>query len=155
MVEEAKEEDGPQLLEILKKTEVFNLAEIECVEELWKEYLAKGKASGYEFLVYRENGRVVGFICFGPRPLTCGTFDLYWIAVSSEARRRGIGKLLVAKMEEEVKAMGGRLILVETSGTPYYAPARKFYEACGYRLQAKIPDFYSPGDDLLIYAKRL
>jgi ribosomal protein S18 acetylase RimI-like enzyme len=58
-------------------------------------------------------------------------------------------------MEEEVKRMGGRLILVETSGPPSYAPARKFYEACGYRLQATIPDFYAPGDDLLIYAKRL
>jgi len=58
-------------------------------------------------------------------------------------------------MEEEVKRMGGRLILVETSGTTSYAPARKFYEVCGYSLQAKIPDFYSPGDDLLIYVKRL
>ncbi len=155
MVEEAREEDGPQLLEIVKEAGVFKPIEIECVEELWKEYLAKGKASGYEFLVYRENGRAIGFICFGPRPLTFGTFDLYWIAVSSEARRRGIGRLLVARMEEEVKRMGGRLILVETSGTPSYAPARKFYEACGYRLQATIPDFYAPGDDLLIYAKRL
>jgi len=45
--------------------------------------------------------------------------------------------------------------LVEISGALSYTPARKFYEACGYRLQATILVFYSPGDDLLIYVKYL
>ncbi len=155
MVEEAREEDGPQILEIAEKAGVFKPCELECVGELWKEYLSRGKASGYRFLVCRENGHVVGFACFGPHPLTCGCFDLYWIAVEPEFRGKGIGKLLMAVVEEEVKAHGGRLIVVETSGTGPYVPARRLYEACGYRLQAIIPDFYAPGDDLLIYVKNL
>ncbi len=155
MVEEAREEDGPQILEIAEKAGVFKPSEVECVREIWNEYTSKGKASGYEFLVYRCNRAVAGFACFGPRPLTSGCFDLYWIAVAPDHRRRGIGKELLLRVEEKVRAMGGRLICVETSGTAPYGPARHLYEESGYRLQAVIPDFYAPGDDLLIYVKRL
>jgi len=47
------------------------------------------------------------------------------------------------------------MVLVETSGTPAYTPARRFYESCGYRYEAVIHDFYAPGDDLIIFGKFL
>lgn len=127
-----------------------------CVEELWNEYRDKGaEASGYNFLVYRAGGRVLGYACFGPHPLTQGTFDLYWIAVDPTARRRGVGRALLSQVEAEVRARAGRLLLIETSGTPEYAPTRRFYVSCGYPCIATIPDFYAPGDDLLFFCKRL
>jgi len=127
--------------------------ELACVQELWEAYRQKGEASGYIFLVCREEGRVVGFLCFGPTPLTIGTFDLYWIAVDPAVRGQGIGHALMDRMEQEVARRDGRLILVETSGTPAYAEARRFYESCGYHYQAVVHDFYRPGDDLLIFGK--
>lgn len=154
-IKEASEEDEPLILEIARKVGVFKPEEIKTLGEVLKEYLNKGKASGYEFLVYRRNGRVAGFACFGPHPLTSGTFDLYWISVAPEAQKKGIGKLLITEVEKRVKAQNGRLIVVETSGTPPYFPARKFYEACGFSLKTVIPDFYAPGDDLLIFVKKL
>lgn len=126
-----------------------------CVEELWNEYLGKGEASGYTFLIYRDGDQVLGYACFGPHPLTQGTFDLYWIAVDPAARQRGIGRALLSRVETEIRALAGRLLLIETSGTPDYAAARGFYTACGYDQEAVIRHFYAPGDDLFIFGKRL
>jgi hypothetical protein len=58
-------------------------------------------------------------------------------------------------VEAEVQALGGRLLLVETSSTPAYAAARWFYESSGYRCEATIHDFYALGDDLVIFSKDL
>jgi ribosomal protein S18 acetylase RimI-like enzyme len=96
-----------------------------------------------------------GYACFGPHSLTQGTYDLYWIVVDPTAQGHGIGHALLARVEAEVQARGGRLLLVETSGTPAYAPARRFYESSGYRCEAVVHDFYAPGDDLLIFSKDL
>jgi ribosomal protein S18 acetylase RimI-like enzyme len=155
MIEIALEQDGPQILELTAAAGTFKPVELVCVEELWNAYLKQGEASGYLFYVYREGQRVLGYTCFGPHPLTEGTFDLYWIAVDPAHRGRGIGRALVERTEAEVKLRSGRLLLVETSGTPAYGPARRFYEDCGYHYQAVIHDFYAPGDDLIVFGKTL
>jgi ribosomal protein S18 acetylase RimI-like enzyme len=127
-----------------------------CVEELWNEYQSDLEASGYVFLVYRaDDESVAGYACFGPHPLTEGTYDLYWIAVDPAARGRGIGHALLSHSEREVCARGGRMLLIETSNTPTYAAARALYGSGGYHVEACVHDFYAPGDDLLIYAKLL
>jgi ribosomal protein S18 acetylase RimI-like enzyme len=51
--------------------------------------------------------------------------------------------------------MSGRLLIVETSSSPEYEPARRFYESHGYRRQATVEDFYDEGDHLVLYSKRL
>ena len=71
------------------------------------------------------------------------------------AQRRGIGHALLARVEAEVQARGGRLLLIETSSTAPYAPARRLYETSGYHCEAVIRDFYAPGDDLIIFRKEL
>jgi len=48
-----------------------------------------------------------------------------------------------------------RLIVVETAGRADYAATRGFYESRGYRPTARIPEFYAPGDDLVVYTKQL
>jgi ribosomal protein S18 acetylase RimI-like enzyme len=122
---------------------------------LWTAYQQHGEASGYVFLIYREGEEVLGFACFGPHPLTEGTFDLYWICTAREARGRGIGGALLVRVEAEVRARGGRLLVVETSSTPDYSSARCFYERYGYRYESVVRDFYAPDDDLILYAKPL
>jgi ribosomal protein S18 acetylase RimI-like enzyme len=87
--------------------------------------------------------------------LTLGTFDLYWIAVDPVERGRGIGGALLAHVEAEIQARGGRMILIETSDTQPYTNARHFYERNGYHYEASIRDFYAPGDSLVFFAKSL
>ncbi len=99
-------------------------------------------------------GRLVGWICWGPTPCTLGTYDLYWMAVDPAGQRAGIGTALLAEMERRLTGHG-RLIVVETAGRADYADTRRFYQARGYRPTARIPDFYAPGDDLVVYTKAL
>jgi ribosomal protein S18 acetylase RimI-like enzyme len=50
---------------------------------------------------------------------------------------------------------GARRVVVETSGRPDYARARRFYEASGYREVGRIADFYADGDSCVFYSKEL
>ena len=149
-------QDGAQIHAINANTTVFNQEEVECVDELWEEYLSQGsERSGYYFIVEKEADHVLGYACFGPRSLTSGTFDLYWIAVDPEARGGGIGRLLLSASEDAVRELGGRLLVLETSGLPAYVPTRNFYLSNGYALEATLKDFYKEGDDLVIFTKHL
>jgi ribosomal protein S18 acetylase RimI-like enzyme len=157
MIVTAGPQDGPFIHDITAHAGVFSQEEVECVDELWEEYSTQGSAKcGYFFIVDREeDGRVLGYACYGPRALTDGTYDLYWIAVDSQGRRGGVGRGLLSATEAAVKQLGGRLLFVETSGLPKYAPTRAFYLGTGYTEEAIIKDFYAPGDDLFIYTKHL
>ncbi len=98
---------------------------------------------------------VVGYICFGPTPMTDGTYDLYWIASDPAVRGQGVGAALISAMEGDLRKRQGRAIRVETSAMEAYGPTRGFYAAMLYKEEARFRDFYKPGDDLIILAKRL
>jgi ribosomal protein S18 acetylase RimI-like enzyme len=156
MITVAVQADGPQIHAIDANTSVFSPEEVECVDEMYAEYLAQGaELSGYSFIVSKEDERVLGYACYGPRALADRTFDLYWIAVDPNARGGGVGKKLLAAAEDAVRSLGGRLLIVETSSLPKYESTRAFYHATNYLLEATLKDFYSDGDDLVIFTKRL
>ena len=108
----------------------------------------------YIALAAEADGRVVGWICWGPTPCTLGTWDLYWMAVDPTLQGTGVGTALIREMEHRLAGLA-RMIVVETAGRADYAGTRAFYEARGYRAVATIPDFYAPGDDQIAYVKYL
>ncbi|MGB9837060.1 MAG: GNAT family N-acetyltransferase [Candidatus Saccharicenans sp.] len=146
--------DRQPVLELIRATGFFTPEEVQVAEELIDIYLNQPEQRDY-FIVVVENeqGRVAGYMTYGPTPLTEGTWDLYWIAVSPSDQGKGYGQQLVRWLEEEVKKRNGRLILIETSSQAKYEPTRKFYEKLGYTEVARIPDFYRPGDDRVIFGK--
>ncbi|MEM3045273.1 MAG: GNAT family N-acetyltransferase [Candidatus Bathyarchaeia archaeon] len=149
-----KEGDAPHVIEILRRVGVFREREIEVAAELINAYV-KGADKDYLVYVAECNGRIAGYICFGPTPLTDGVFDVYWIAVDPRFQERGIGRRLISCAEEYARSRGGRKIMVETSSRREYGPARSLYEEMGYREAARILDFYSQGDTKIIYEKGL
>ena len=98
---------------------------------------------------------VAGYVCYGPSPMTEGTWDLYWIVTHPEARGRGVAGALVGAMEAELSCAGARLIRVETSEQELYEAAHRFYVRYQYPEVARLDDFYKPGDALIIMVKRL
>ena len=148
-------EDKPRVTEILRGTPEFKPFEVAVAEELIDSYLDDAVGSGYHILVAEVDSTVAGYICYGPTPLTEGTWDIYWMAVASEKQGRGIGSALMESAEREIVRDKGRLAIIETSSTPVYEKTRHFYISHGYEIVARIPDFYAPGDDKLILQKRL
>jgi ribosomal protein S18 acetylase RimI-like enzyme len=98
---------------------------------------------------------VVGYLTYGPTPLTEGTYDLYWMAVATGEQGRGYGRELVDWLEKAVRDAAGRIILIETSSQPKYEKTRRFYVGLDYKEVSRIPDFYRKGDDRVTYVKSL
>jgi ribosomal protein S18 acetylase RimI-like enzyme len=144
--------DRRRIEEISRAVRVFRDDEVPVALEVFDAAVAG--SPDYIALGAALDGRLVGWICWGPTPCTLGTYDLYWMAVDPEAQGAGIGTALVREMEGRL-AGSARLIVVETAGRPDYRPTRAFYQARGYRQAAVIPDFYAPGDDQVVYVKPL
>jgi GNAT superfamily N-acetyltransferase len=153
---EIRASDADAVERLVRATAVFSEAEIAIARELVDEALAKGaEGSGYHFLLANGANGLRGYTCFGPISGTVGRYELYWIAVDPNERRTGLGRVLMRVSEDAVRALGGVLLFAETSTRTDYNPARRFYEAAGYRLMAEVPDWYADGDGLAIYGKRL
>lgn len=151
--------DREPVRRILEATHRFTADELTTAMELIDEWLTRGEASEYLTYVLEEQSNaweaVRGYVCFGPTPLTEGTYDLYWIAVDPLSHGRGYGQQLLAFAEREAAQRGGRSMLIETSSQESYGPTIRFYERAGYAVVARIPEYYRPGDDKLIFMKRL
>lgn len=152
---EAVPADLERVRAVTQATGFFSAEEVEIAVELVDERLAKGAASGYEFLFAEQDGEWLGYACFGHIPLTRTSWDLYWIAVHPGLQGRGIGRALLAETERRVRAQGGTRLYLDTSSRPQYVPTRAFYRACGYDEAALLPDFYAPGDGKVIHLKVL
>ena len=149
-------EDEERVRAIVASSGFFSPAEQDIAVELVQEARARGEeASGYHFLFLEVGGETVSYACYGPIAGTESSFDLYWIATAESRRGRGLGRAVLAATEQRIAARGGRRVYVETSSRAQYEPTHRFYEACGYRLEAELADFYSPGDGKLIYSKLL
>ena len=142
------------VMNILHSTSEFKPAEVATAEELIDYYLTKGILSGYHVLIAKVGKDISGYICFGPTPLTEGTWDVYWMAVSPDKKGQGIGSALLSKAEETIRELNGRLILIETSSIAEYELTRRFYRHAGYSIICRITDFYSTGDSLIVFQKR-
>ena len=181
----AKPEDETIVMDIIERTGFFRPVEIDIAREVFTEAALRKPGCSYQSYIAEirdtiddrrltvEEGlfanrpssliprpsppvpRIVGWVCFGETPCTLGTFDIYWIAVDPTLQRQGAGKFMLEFSENEIKKQNGRLAVVETSGMKRYESTQKFYEKNNYTIAAKIPDFYAPGDDKLIYIKTL
>ncbi|MFQ6044831.1 MAG: GNAT family N-acetyltransferase [Gemmatimonadales bacterium] len=140
--------------EIVAAAGIFRQAEIDIAVEVLED-ATKTPGDDYYALGAYERGTLVGFVCYGPTPGTVATWDLYWIAVDPAVHRQGVGRQLLAACENSIREHGGGLIIIETSSRDDYRATRAFYEAHGYTAAARVPGYYAPRDDLVIYTKSL
>ena len=152
---DARTGDPAIVRDITESTGFFYAEEVGTAVELVDERLAKGEASGYSFVFADEGERTLGYACYGPIACTKASFDLYWIAVHADGRGKGLGTTLLDESERLVRESGGHRIYVETSSRPLYEPTRAFYLARGYREEARLAEFYGPGDAKVIYVKEV
>lgn len=147
-------QDREKVEQILAEVSVFSSTEIEIAIELIDSYLS-GSPDYIIKVAADGDGNVLGYICYGKVPLTDAVWDVYWIVVGKEFQGKGIAGRLLEFVENELYVKNARAIMVETSSKPEYQSARDFYTRKGFSEVCRIGDFYSEGDDKIIYRKKL
>jgi D-alanine-D-alanine ligase len=146
--------DRGRIEEITRAAGLFREDEIAVALEVFDQAVRDRGNADYMALGASSDGELVGWICWGPTPCTLGTYDLYWMAVDPALQGTGVGTALLREMEHRLQGLA-RLVIIETAGRPDYAATRAFYSARGYRPVSTIPDFYAPGDDQVVYVKKM
>ena len=104
--------------------------------------------------IAEENGRLKGFAITVWKHRKNGiTAYIQTIEVAPDARRGGVGRALLSRIEDSARAAGAALIWLHVQASN--AAAIHLYEAQGYRCQSRRENYYPEGHAALIYAKPL
>lgn len=150
-------EDRPRIAALLATLDAFTADEQAVALELVDARLARPELDDYRFILSTDEstGRLAGYLCYGKTPMTRSTYDLYWIATNAEFARSGIARGLLTSLEADLAMQGGGTVRVETGSREGHGAAVRFYDGTGFSRAGLIEDFYAPGDDLIIYSKRV
>lgn len=143
--------DIPGLKTVLDETGLFPS---DMLAEMLAGFLAENP-EGEMWLSAHLGGRPEGLCYAAPEPFTDGTWNMRALGVRPSQQRSGIGRALVNDLEYRLRAGGARVLVVDTSGTQDFAPARAFYKGCGYAEAARLADFWTEGDDKVTFWKRI
>ncbi|MBR0963107.1 GNAT family N-acetyltransferase [Bradyrhizobium diazoefficiens] len=106
------------------------------------------------FLLVAESAdSMLGFAYCELERLTSGTWNLRAIGVAPKCHRSGVGTALLRRVEKKIIALGGRVIIIETTDETAQAPARALYAASGYAKEAYIRDFWDAGVAKVVFWK--
>ncbi len=93
---------------------------------------------------------------YGRKPLAArGIVWVRWLYAAPGYRGRGLGRLLMGRILDDVRALGARKLYLDTTSGPAYARARAVYEHYGFVLEGRLTDYHGDGEDKLIYALAL
>lgn len=138
----------PELRFYMRRSGSFTLVGVQDVRE------AEGKTPAKKELTpvpaSGQNG-IVGFIVAETSPRERG--HIITIDVVAEARRFGVGSLLLRGAEDRLISAGCRSVELETAVDN--ASALKFYKRHGYSVMKIFPHYYSNGVDALVLEKTL
>lgn len=142
--------------DILRSTDFFYEFEIDIAIGLAEETIAAGdEDSGYCWMKISDETGLIAFANYTKNSFSVHSWDLYWLAVHQNSRHKKLGSLLLKEVEDDVRNSGGKILWLDTSGRPLYAPTEAFYKRNGYILHASLKDFYAPGDPKQVYSKVL
>lgn len=142
--------DLPALKAVIASTTLFPP---EMLDEMTASFLDDADTADRWLTLDDDEPVAVAYLA--PERLTAGTWNLHLIAVRADRQGRGHGARLLHRIESDLAAEGGRILIVETSGLPAYERTRAFYERCGYDREARIRDFYQDGEDKIVFWKSL
>lgn len=143
--------DIPALKIVLESIELFPS---EMLEDMISDYLTNEDSQDIWFATEQNKSPVSIGYC-APEKMTEGTFNLYAIGVRKDLQGQGIGSKMMDFIEQHLREMGHRVLIVDTSGTDDFKLTRKFYEKLAYDKEAVIRDFWDEGDDKIVFRKKL
>lgn len=154
MIRPITDDDASAVVDLAVASELFAAEDAGVVTGLMADYFG-GKRDDGHACVLDEEGEPIAVAYYEPAPATNGTWYLTMIAVRPDRQGQGRGAALLRHVEDDLRARGQRLLLVETSGHPTYERTRAFYDRCGHQQEARVRDYYEAGDDMVLFRKTL
>jgi ribosomal protein S18 acetylase RimI-like enzyme len=118
-----------------------------------------GSLDGHHWVVaVTDDDLIAGAAYYAPEPFADRLWNLYFLAVAPSGHRGGVGSALIRYVEQALRDLGdgaARVLIVETSSLDAYTHARSFYAKAGFDEEARIRDFYGPGDNKVVFWKAL
>ena len=149
-------DDVKPLMDMADACGVFGTEELLTAEDMaWDCAFGGGDRRFIRAMVLTPAPRPAGFLCFGPIAQWQDNFELLGMAVDPARQRMGIGSALLAEMERQVAALGGRRIFLETGGESQFEPARLFYEANGFVQEHRFRKQFIPKTGGVVFRKDL
>lgn len=142
--------DLPTMKEIIDRNALFPG---DMLDDMVATYLDGSKTPELWFVATDTSVKALAYCA--PERMTDGTWNLYLIAVDPADQGQGLGSALITHVETVLAAQGQRVLLVETSALPGFERTRQFYLKNGYTLEARIRDFYTGGEDKIVFHKAL
>ncbi len=151
LIENAISEHITPIKNLLNSIDLFPS---EMLDDMINNYIS-GQAHHEIWLVATEQDKLLGFAYGTEEMMTDGTYNLLALGVDPAQQGKGIGKALIQQMEQTMRVRGGRIMIIETSGTDAFASTRTFYEGLEFKKVASIPDFWATDDAKVIYWKKI
>ena len=151
-VRSAVSADIPALIAVARGTDMFTEPEMAFMEGSIRGHF-EAPEEGHRWTVL-DPGGVTGAAYLAPE-MAEGVFNLLFIGMLPDHRRAGGGSALLRDAEAHLRGAGARLLVVDTSSLPRFEPARALYARHGYDEEARIRDFWHPGEDKVTFRKTL
>jgi GNAT superfamily N-acetyltransferase len=155
MIRPSIEDDVETFVAIATATGMFTPAEVDALRDVYDDFFDGAAEEGDHCLTLVEDGRITGYAYFGPDNISVGSWLLWWIVVDNSLQGKGRGGLLLKAAEQHALANGSRQMFIDTSSLAQYEPTRRFYMKHGYEQEAVLRDYYTPGDDKVIFRRVL
>lgn len=147
----ATKDDIPTMKTVVDSCELFPS---EYLEDMMYDYLNNPNSEEIWFTKTEKNAPIAVGYCV-PEKFTEGTYNLLAIGVQKDIQGKGVGAEMMHYIETQLKSKGARILIVETSGDAAFELTRKFYTKLDYTQEAVIRDFWTEGDDKIVFWKKL
>lgn len=137
---------------------LFGADELDGFDEMLAGYLDGSLDQHVWVALESDDRRLLGAAYYAPEPFGDRVWNLYFIAVAADQHGLGAGSSLVSHVEADLRDRGedvARVLIVETSSLDGYEQARGFYRRHGFEEEARVREFYGPGDHKVVFWKLL
>lgn len=154
-IRDVTQEDTEAIMHLSKAIGLFQPDELEELSRMLSAYFENSLNGQHKWLTDDEDGELIGVAYYAEEVFANGVFNLLLIGVHPDRQREGRGTQLLSYAEQELKAKGKRILLVETSSLESFEATRAFYRKNEYDEEARIREYYNPGEDKIVFRKTL
>ena len=130
----AKKTDILDMVEIVKKT--FSKEDVKSAKEEFAEMFSKSVIKPI-YVVAVEKEKIIGFAGYIPSWFDFNIYEVFWVAVSPDFQKKGIGKEIMEEVIRQIKLYDGHAkaysIILSTSSP-------NFFKKCGFKTISDLPN---------------